>query len=930
MRTDMNKKITFAAACVITVFVFAGCNSAPKGEPTLQELISGGNIDEAKARFTTKYDINEVDENGNTALHLAAAMNDADLVTFFAIKRANLDIKNLDGKAPLHVAIESDSFEATDAFVKAGANIFIRNADGKTAMDLALQKDSSYYDIFITQKTWEYREPSSGWNLVHYLVQTRNDEGIRQCVKKHIPLSEPDARGVTPLELAFQNIDDIRSVSIAAELIMNGAEAIESNFNYFQTAVQNRNLNYRFDDGQTPLHLASIQSHTAIAQYVLENNALTDSQDSSGATPLHEAVRYGNTEIAKLLLVHGANPDAKDNLGKTPILLVIPEEQRDRLYTLLLNNKADVGVKDMYGDTVLHTATMTRVPPAILRQLLFAGADVNARNKVGVTPLAIAISNNVQDHIAFYATNGADINTKDTKGQTPLTMALKRNDTTLEIVLNRLNVNSQDSDGNTPLNVAILQNANLQKIQYIISLTDDVNVRNGDGNTSLYLAVLKNRQKLGELLLAKGGDIFATNNKSQSPLSLALNAGGVIMDWLITSQTIKATDGSGNTALHYAAEWGLKSAISVLNQKGANIAAKNANGETPLFSAAKNDKPDVIDLLVSEGARVSVRDNLGSTPLHTAVRWGNVNSAKKLLNLGIDVNSQNVSGKSPLAEAGIAGKYDIAQLLLDYGANPNSSDTTGRTILMDSIRGRNQNLVKLLLAYKANPQIQEINGRNAYHEASASGDRRIIALILNAGGNPLSRDKQGVTPFALSLNQGTEVVKAVLGRDKTIADSDGNTPVHILTKNRSNISLLSMLISQGYPFDTRNSDGYTPLGIAIETTNTEYASVLLEKGANPFTMIDKKGKNPATIALEKQNDSVIGNICKYAKDMSDIQGNTILHYAARNSSTAIIQKLLSYGLDVTVKNISGELPYDTAIRWKRVDAARLLAPFGAN
>ncbi len=922
----MNKKIAFSFACLIAVIFYSGCKSVPKAEPTLIELIKSGRVDEAKERFTSKYDVNEVDEDGNSVLHIAAILDDSDLVTFFVIKHANLNLENFFGQTPLHVAIENNSYEAAKALVSLGADIFAENQEGTPAIALAFEKNSVYYDIFITQKTSEHKRAENGQNIVHYLVQTKDEQGINLCVKKDIPLAVPDNSGTSPLELAFQNLNDIKSVRIAAELIMNGAETDSSEFNYFQTAIRTRNLDYRFADGQTPLHIAAIQGDTAIAQYLLENNALTNVQDSSGASPLHESIRYGNTEIAKLLLAHGANPNAKDNLGKTPVLLVIPEEHRNELYALLLENKADMKTKDMYGDTVLHTATMTKVPTEILGQFLSAGADINARNKVGATPLAIAISNSVDEHIKFYAENGANIHTKDTKGETPLTMALKRNDKSLELLLNSKNADSQDSEGNNPLNVAILNDSSLPKIQYILSFTNDVNVRNSDGNTALYLAVLKNRRKLGELLLAKGGDIFAANNKSQSPLSLALNAGEPIMDWLITSQTINATDGSGNTALHYAAEWGIENAISILNQKGANIEAKNANGETPLFSAAKADNPDVIDLLANEGADISVRDNLGSTPLHTAVRWGNPNTAEKLISLGIDVNSQNVSGKSPLAEAGLAGKYEIAQLLLDYDANPNTSDTDGRTILMDSIRGKNESLIRLLLSYNANPQIQEINGRNSYHEAALTGDEKIISLILDAGGNPLSRDKQGTTPFDLSLDYDIGIVKSVLGSDRTIADSDGNTPVHIVTKKQKDLALLETLIQDSYPFDTRNSAGYTPLGIAIENENMEFSRILLEKGANPFTILDRKGNNPASIALKKENSYIVGEICKHAKDFTDIQGNTILHYAARLSGEEMVGKLLSYGLDVSVKNISGETPYDTAIRWKKTEVAKLLIP----
>ena len=45
----------------------------------------------------------------------------------------------------------------------------------------------------------------------------------------------------------------------------------------------------------------------------------------------------------------------------------------------------------MYGDTVLHTAAMLHVSTNVMRMLTLNGADINARNKEGVTPLEIAV-----------------------------------------------------------------------------------------------------------------------------------------------------------------------------------------------------------------------------------------------------------------------------------------------------------------------------------------------------------------------------------------------------------------------------------------------------------------------------------------------------------------------------------------------------------
>ncbi len=920
----IKNKIPAFAAIVLCTLSF-GCRTTPQKESSVVELILSGKQDEAKNRFQTKYDINAVDKHGNTALHAAAQINDADLVTFLIIKGADTDLKNYDSDTALHVAIKHDSFDAAKVLAAVGGDLFARDGNGTTALDSGLQKDPSYYDIFITTKSGEIRD-TDGESIVHYFVKTKNEQAVKYCIKKQLPLSVVDNAGKTPLDAAFEDTADETSVEIAADLIMGGAEHVDSAFSYFQDAVANRNLDYRFDDGQTPLHIAASQGHSGIAKYLLENNATTHVQDIAGATPLHEAVRYGHADIAKMLLDSGADVNAEDNLGKTPIMLIMPEAARKDMYSLLISYHADVTRKDTYGDTVLHSATMTNLPDDILGMLVSAGADVNARNKDGVTPLAIAMQQRNAAHVKFYAEHGADINSEDKNGTTPLSLALKDDESMLEMIVNKSNVMSHDSAGNTPLHVAIMADASLEKIQYILSLMDNVNARNSDGDSALYLAVLKNRQKLGELLLAKKADIFSTNNKNYSPLHLALKSGGSVQDWLITSQTITATDGSGNTALHYAAEWELKDAVTSLLEKGANPSARNANGETPVFNAVKTNDSGLIDTMVKGGSSVSDRDHLGSTPLHVAVRWDADNSARELIRLGIDVNAQNISGKSALAEAVLAGKLPMAKLLIDAGADTNTSDSTGRTILMDAVRGQNTDVITMLLDNRANPQIQEINGRNAYHEAALTGNTRVIAIIRNAGGNPLSRDKNGNTPFSLSLNQSEQIITTVLGKDVTITDSDGNTPVHVIVQSKGPEKILSMLVALGYPTDTRNADGCTPLSYAVENNYENYALILLQNGANPFSAIDKKGRNAATIALDRNNDRILAYIVKYAGTKSDIQGNTILHYAARMSTPETIQKLLSYGLDVNVRNISGETPYMTALRWKRNDAAAVLLP----
>ncbi len=887
--------------------------SKQNDDTNIQKLILSGKGNEAQELFQAKIDVNNTDENGNTPLHAAAQVNDADLVRFLILKGANTEIKNNLGETPLHVAIKNKSVRAAE-ILGTSSNVFSKDGTGKTALELGMANGSMFFDALITPTTAELKD-ANGRTIVHYFASTKNSAAIDDCIKKEIPLSAEDNDGRTPLSICYENSDDVESIRIAASLILANATPLRGLFSYFEDAVKTRNPSMRFDDGQTPLHMATILGQTGIVRYLIERGASTKAKDVSGATPLHEAVRYGRTEIARYLLDAGADPNAQDSLGKTPMLIITPQDTRAELYTMLLNKGSNPNAKDLYGDTPLHIATITGTPTTILDKLIAAGADINERNKKGVTPLSLAIEHKWTEHISYYARCGADIHAEDMEGNTPLTRALAGGFEIITKLINSKNCSARDSYGNTPLHIAIDKNANAELVKYIIDCGADVNARNRFGDAPLFLAVQKNLRAAGEQLLAHQADVFATNTENQSPLKLALTAGGEILDWILSSEIILASDGIGNTPLHYAAEWKLDSAVAVLLEKGANPNMQNSNGETPLFNAVKSNSASTIQLLLNRGADKNMRDFLGNTALHACVRWDARDAAKKLISNGIAINAQNISGKTPLHEAAKAGRTVMVDLLLTNGADINATDSTGKTVLIDAIQSGNTELVKMLINRGASPHIQEMYGRNAYHEAAESGSVELINIIRNAGGNPLSRDSYGKTPFSLVLDKDVTIIKAVLGSDINLSDSDGNTPIHIAVMNRILPQKLSMLLSLKYPVNRRNSTGQTPLSLAVENNFQETARILLENGADPF-LTDNAGNCAVSIAIASSPDILnsIVTTCGNAKDMA---GDGILHYAARTADESVIKKLLSMGLNRNDRNITGETPHDIAIRWQR-------------
>jgi ankyrin repeat protein len=74
----------------------------------------------------------------------------------------------------------------------------------------------------------------------------------------------------------------------------------------------------------------------------------------------------------------------------------------------------------------------------------------------------------------------------------------------------------------------------------------------------------------------------------------------------------------------------------------------------------------------------------------------------------------------------------------------------------------------------------------------------------------------------------------------------------------------------------------------------------------------------------KNNSETLSSIVRLAGAKTDLRGDGVLHYAAQIADSDTIRRLLSMGLDKSIKNVSGETPYDIAVRWEKRDVARLL------
>lgn len=171
------------------------------------------------------------------------------------------------------------------------------------------------------------------------------------------------------------------------------------------------------------------------------------------------------------------------------------------------------------------------------------GADIEAIDGQGNTPLLIAISKSTNEIIQLLIKNNANIEAKNQKGETALIRAASiGNDKIVQLLIeNGADIETTDNNGNTPL-LKATSNGKNETVQLLIEKNANINAKNNEGNTALHIAALaKNFERdtaTATFLIASGADIKATNNLSQTPSDIGKkmldeqNAGG----WGITDE----------------------------------------------------------------------------------------------------------------------------------------------------------------------------------------------------------------------------------------------------------------------------------------------------------------------------------------------------------------------------------------------------------
>lgn len=415
----------------------------------------------------------------------------------------------------------------------------------------------------------------------------------------------------------------------------------------------------------------------------------------SAAAPVTLCPENRSLAIAAQLAVY--NDQAEREFGQTGTVPAAPTTPGEELHAAvrqrdlervkrLIAQGTDVNARDRLGSTPLLDAAWLG-DLEISQFLLAHGADVNALHReAGSTALEYAVMTGRPTLVKLLLSAGARVDFRYREGETVLHLAAARTNTQVveELLAAHADTAAVDTHDNTPLDEAILHGQVQNVTALLVHGADAKRLHASDLRGTLHEVAMKGFASMVGPLIRAGADPMARDRSGQNTLDLALDYknGNVVAALLGDGMHLKESGRAANEAMESATMRGQTEIARILIESGLDITKPTPAGSTYLHDAALKGQKKMAQLLVEHGALVDSRNSTGGTPLHDAALGGNADVIGLLLDHGAAVDARdNDEGATPLMLAASLGRSQAVAVLLRRGANPALRDRAGRTAL---------------------------------------------------------------------------------------------------------------------------------------------------------------------------------------------------------------------------------------------------------
>lgn len=529
--------VTHVGGGLFALLLSVASLTAATGDLRLVEAVKKQDRAAVRTLLQQRVDVNTPQPDGTTALHWAAYGDDLETADRLIRAGAHVNATNELGVTPLYLACTNRNAVLVERLLAAGANPNAALPSGESALMTAARTGSVevvkallVHGSDVNGKESAHGETALMWAVANdhpEVVRTLIEVGANMQARSNVRHRRVALRGASdhrPDNTVYLDLGGFTPLLFAARQgALDSARLL---------LAAGANVNETAPAGTNVLVVAAHSGHGAFAAFLLEKGADPNAA-GAGYTALHAAVLRGDLTLVKTLLGHGANPDAQlmngtparyfsadyafnaNLVGATPFWLAAKYGEVEMM-RLLAASGADPqhAIKD---GTKPLMATMVGVGGAV------AGGSSSDRRERNLTPTELAAqAPDADERLTFEAATlvidlGADVNAANRAGDTPLHYAASRGYTTVvQLLLEKgANVNAANQAGDSPLHNAASRAYN-PVIQLLADKGANLQAKNKNGQTPLAMTTIQigiggaayvpdgNRQGAAELLLKLG------------------------------------------------------------------------------------------------------------------------------------------------------------------------------------------------------------------------------------------------------------------------------------------------------------------------------------------------------------------------------------------------------------------------------------------
>lgn len=511
---------------------------------------------------------------------------------------------------------------------------------------------------------------------------------------------------------------------------------------------------------------------------------------------------------------------------------------------------------------------------------------------------------------------------------------------------------------------AIREAAETKSYKEVIDLvkTTDLSIKNADNLTPIQLARSLSLWKLIEEIAkekktdtvdqAKYGDaLISAAIKNEYKLAKVLLAAGAAKHWYISD--------NGNRCLHWAVKNKNIKMLKLFLKYDMDITITNKAKQTPIQLAALDDFWEGVILLTNK--KVDEKDIAKYNDILTDILFAAIKAHKTSPNITVIASLIQAgaslatikNGKTAIQLANSLKLWDCIESIAKTKKNDEKDTAKFGDPLLDAVIEKRFETTKIMLKAKASTTWSNTTDKNGcLHHAVINNQAEMVKLLLEYDASPDKQNLNKQTPLELACAMGSWGCAEILVQEKKFKFKDSNQAgfAFMNAVKAGQFKIANDLIKVGASTNTQATpNDATALHWAVEQNNLKCIEFLLKNKASQIILY--KDETPIELACrlerwdcaqyllefdditEKRNvvelhyENALINTIKagnYAiakilleqhaschKRNSEM-GNIALYWSIKLNRPDLVELLLSFGADPTIRNMAGKTSYDLA------------------